>query len=336
MSQYNSQVLRREFVGTLAGAAWLARRGPAQTPPRPFRIDIHHHHSSPEYRASVADPAAQQFPPWSPAQSIDVMDRGGVEKSILSVSLPGVWFGNVQQARRLARMMNDYGAQMARDFPGRFGLFAALPLPDAEGSLREIEYAYGTLKAAGIGLLTSYDGKYLGDAAFAPVWEELNRRRAVVYTHPLTPACCGALDYSLGPGAIEWATDTTRTIASLLFTGAAARYPDIRWIFSHGGGTFPFLLSRFQREAQTQKGVDQRLPRGLMYELRRFYYDTAQANTRGALSALLEMVPASQVLYGSDYPFRTFEEVTGGLAAYGFSPGDLRAIERENALVLLS
>jgi predicted TIM-barrel fold metal-dependent hydrolase len=264
------------------------------------------------------------------------MDKGGVEKAYLSLGMPGVWFGNAGQGRRLSRIVNDYGAQMVRDFPGRFGLFASLPLPDTEGSLREIEYAYGTLKADGIGLLTSYQDKYLGDPAFAPVWEDLNRRRAVINTHPLTPACCGSLNYSLGPGAIEWATDTTRTASSLLFTGTAARYPNIRWIFSHGGGTFPFLLSRFVREEQTQKNIAQRLPRGLMYEVRKFYYDTAQANTPGALDALLEMVPASQVLYGSDYPFRTFDEVTGGLAAYGFNPNDLRAIERDNTLALLA
>lgn len=269
-------------------------------------------------------------------QSIDVMDKGGVEKAMLSLSLPGVWLGDVQQARRLARLVNDYGAQMMRDYPGRFGLFAALPLPDIEGSLREIEYAYGTLKAEGLGLMTSFDNKWLGDASFAPIWEELNRRRAVVYTHPLTPACCGTLSYGLGPGVIEWATDTTRTFGSLLFSGTAARYPDIRWILSHGGGTAPFLISRFAREEQTQKGIDQRLPRGLMYEIRKFYYDTAQANTPGALDALLEMVPSSQVLYGSDYPYRTFDEVTGGLSAYrGFAAGDLRAIERDNAVRLL-
>ncbi len=314
----------------------MGRRARAQGPAKPHRIDIHHHLFPPDYRTAVGPAQAAAFPPWTPAQSIEAMDRGGVEKVMLSLSLPGVWLGDIQQARRLARMVNDYGAQMIRDYPGRFGLFAALPLPDIEGSLREIEYAYGTLKADGVGLMTSFGNQWLGDAPFAPVWEELNRRRAIVYTHPLTPACCGSLGYGLGPGAIEWATDTTRTMASLLFSGTAARYPEIRWIFSHGGGTFPFLLSRFVREEQTQKGIGQRLPRGLMYEVRKFYYDTAQANTSGALDALLEMVPSSQVLYGSDYPFRTFEEVTSGLSAYrGFAANDLRAIERDNALRLL-
>jgi predicted TIM-barrel fold metal-dependent hydrolase len=330
-------IVRRDFLTALAGGALLGRgRAPAQTASKPYRIDVHHHLVPPDYRTAVGAAAAAS-PPWTPAQSIDVMDKGGVEKAILSLSMPGVWLGDVQQARILARIVNDYGALTARDHPGRFGLFAALPLPDIEGSLREIEYVYGTLQVEGIGLLTSFGNQWLGDMAFAPVWEELNRRRAVVYTHPLTPACCGNLGYGLGPGAIEWATDTTRTIASLLFSGTAARYPEIRWIFSHGGGTFPFLLSRFVREEQTQKGIEQRLPRGLMYEVRKFYYDTAQANTAGALDALLEMAPSSQVLYGSDYPFRTFEEVTGGLAAYRrFAAGDLRAIERDNALRLLA
>ncbi len=328
-----TSLARREFLLVLGAAAAVR----AQAPARQYRIDVHHHFFPPEYVTAIGNLAAA-FPPWTASQSLDVMGRANVEKALLSLSLPGVWIGdNVQQARRLARIVNDYGAQLVRDNPTRFGLFATLPLPDAEGSLREIEYAYGTLKAEGIGLMTSYNDKWLGDAAFAPVWEELNRRRAVIYTHPLSPACCGTLNYGLGPGAIEWATDTTRTAASLLFSGTAAKYPNIRWILSHGGGTLPFLLSRFVREETTGKNMNQRLPRGLMYEIRKFYYDTAQANGAGPLAALLEMVPSSQLLYGSDYPYRTFDELNAGLSGFkGFTSTDLRAIERDNALQLLS
>ena len=210
------------------------------------------------------------------------MDKGGIATSVLSLSSPGVWFGDVEEGRRLARIVNDYGAMTAKDHPGRFGLFAALPLPDIDGSLREIEYALDTLKADGIGLLTSYGDKWLGDASFAPVWQELNRRKAVIYTHPTTPACCGNLKNEVPAVMIEWATDTTRTVASLLFSGAAARYPDIRWIFSHGGGTMPFLLSRFVYQEATMKGKERVLPKGLMYELKKFHYDTAQANSAPA------------------------------------------------------
>ena len=324
---------RREFLLAL-GAAVAAQ---AQAPARQYRIDVHHHFFPPAYVAAIGNLAAA-FPPWTVAQSLDAMGKANVEKALLSLSLPGVWLSkDVEQGRRLTRIVNDYGAQMVRDNPTRFGLFATLPMPDIEGSLREIEYAFGTLKADGIGLMTSYNDKWLGDAAFAPVWEELNRRRAVIYTHPLSPDCCGSLNYGLGPGAIEWATDTTRTAASLLFSGTASKYPNLRWILSHGGGTLPFLLSRLVREEATGKNMNQRLPRGLMYEIRKFYYDTAQANTPGPLAALLEMVPSSQLLYGSDFPYRTFDELNAGLGSFhGFTSTDLRAIERDNALHLLS
>jgi predicted TIM-barrel fold metal-dependent hydrolase len=170
---------------------------------------------------------------------------------------------------------------------------------------------------------------------FAPVWEELNRRKAVIYTHPHSPDCCSNLRVGVSPLDIEWATDTTRTMASLLFTGTAARYSDIRWIFSHGGGTTPFLLSRFAREEKTMKDREKRLPNGFTYELKKFYYDTAQANHPGALAALLKLVSPLQILYGTDYPYRTGAEVIDGLSAQHFPPSDLLAIERDNALRLL-
>jgi predicted TIM-barrel fold metal-dependent hydrolase len=320
-------MLRREF---LAGIACTLAKGAAA----PHRIDVHHHLFPPAYRAGLGDRAAG-LPVWSPAQSIEEMDKGGIATSVLSLSSPGVWFGNVDESRRLARIVNDYGATTARDHPRRFGLFAALPLPDIDGSLREVEYALDTLKVDGVGLFTSYGDKWLGDASFAPLWTELNRRKAVIYTHPTTAACCGNLKNEVPAVMIEWATDTTRTVASLLFGGAAAKYPDIRWIFSHGGGTMPFLLSRFVYQEATMKGKEQVLPKGLMYELRKFHYDTAQANSAPALAALLKVAPLSQILFGTDYPFRTAAEVNGGLTAQRFPAKDLRAIERDNALRLL-
>jgi predicted TIM-barrel fold metal-dependent hydrolase len=278
---------------------------------------------------------AGNLAPWTIEQSLAEMDRGGIQTAVLSVSPPGIWFGEAAQARTLARTINDYGAKMSQDSPGRYGLFAALPLPDIEGSLREIEYAFTTLKADGIGVMTNYGDRWLGDASFAPVWEELNRRKAVVYTHPNTPSCCRDIKDEVGPGTIEWATDTTRTAASLLFSGTAARYPDIRWILSHGGGTTPYLLGRFVRQEAEMKEKERRLPKGLMYELRKFYYDTAQANHPGALAALLDLAPVSQIMYGTDYPFRSAAEESDGLIARHFPSKDLLAIERDNALRIL-
>jgi predicted TIM-barrel fold metal-dependent hydrolase len=327
---------RRDFLQYSASAGAVAAFLPAGilAQGKAQRIDIHHHILPPSYMQVVAARRIGTSVQWSVQKSLDEMDRNGIATSVVSLIQPGVWLGEAAQARGLAREANDYAARMVKDHPGRFGQFATLPLPDADGSLREIEYALDTLKAEGIGLMTSYGDKYLGDKVFAPVWEELNRRKAVVYTHPLSPDCCRNLVPDVPTGAIEYATDTTRTMAGLLLSGSAARYPDIRWIFSHGGGTTPFLLSRLQREEQEMKERDKRLPKGLMYELAKFHYDTAQSNHPGALAALTKIAPSSQILFGTDYPFRTGAEVVGGLGAY-FKGEELRAIERGNALRLI-
>ena len=334
--------LRRDFLkglGILGVGALAASAGVAQVRTaaggQGQRIDVHHHLFPADYRKAIASMNAGGLAAWTVEQSLAEMEKGGIAASVLSVSPPGIWFGNAEQGRSLARIINDSGAKMARDFPSRFGLFAALPLPDIEGSLREIAYALDTLKADGIGLMTNYGDKWLGDASFAPIWDELNRRKAVIYTHPNTPSCCLNLKDEVGAGTIEWATDTTRTIASLVFSGTAARYPDIRWIFSHGGGTTPFLLSRFVRQEEGMKEKAARLPKDMMYELRKFYYDTAQANHPGALFALLQLAPPSQILFGTDYPYRTAAEEIEGLAAQRFAANELRAIEYGNARGLL-
>lgn len=326
---------RREFLTALAAIGSRTILNGARADPKPFRIDIHHHLFPPDYATTIV--ALGQAPPpvWTPAKSLEEMDQAAIALSVLSLSPPNVVFPDAALARRLAREVNEYGAKMVRNYPGRFGLFAVLPLPDVEASLLEIEYGLDTLHADGIGVMTSYGDKWLGDAAFSPVWQELNRRKAVVYTHPHAPDCCTNLNVGIPATDIEWATDTTRTIASLLFSGTASRFPDIRWIFSHGGGTMPFLLSRFTYEERTMKQAKERLPNGVQYELKKFYYDTAQANHPGALVALLKIAPASQVLFGTDFPYRTGAEVISGLAGEHFPAKDLRGIERENALRLM-
>ncbi len=262
--------------------------------------------------------------------SIEEMDKNGIATSITSLVQPGVWLGSIENSRRLARDCNEYGAKMVADHRGRFGFFAAIPLPDTEGSLREIAYGMDTLKADGIGLMTSFDDKYLGDKAFEPVYQELNRRQAIVYVHPTQPKCCTGLVPGVTVSTIEYATDSTRTIASLMYSGAAARFPNIRFIFSHGGGTVPFLLGRFERLAIERK--DPWLKDGAAPQLKKFYYEIAQANHPGALSALMELVPLSNVLFGTDYPLRPASEAVEGLTGYKpFNDAQRRAINRENA-----
>jgi predicted TIM-barrel fold metal-dependent hydrolase len=328
--------LRRRLIGGAAAAAAVSPFGSrfAQAQSKAHRVDVHHHIVSPGYSAALKE-RGQRHAPWTVEGSLADMDKSGIATSITSLVQPAVWFGDVPLGRRLAREANDFAARLARDHPGRFGTFATIPYPDTEGSVKEIEYALDTLKAEGFCLMTSYGGKYLGDPAFWPVLEELNRRSAVVYTHPLSPQCCGDVVPGIQGAAIEYATDTTRTMASLVFTGAAAKYPNIRWIFSHSGGTTPFLLSRFIYEEKILKDRAVKIPKGVMYELGKFYYDTAQGNHAGALAALLKIAPVSQLLYGTDYPFRDGAEVNAGLAAYGFSATELRAIERDNAVRMM-
>jgi 6-methylsalicylate decarboxylase len=333
-----SRVSRRAFVAggiaSLGIAAAPRVVAPAITADSPRRIDVHHHYIPPFHADFIASRRDRGRPPaWSVARSLEDMDKNGVATAITSLAQPGVWFGDAAEARRLARECNDWGAAMVRDHPGRFGLFAAIPLPDTEGSLREIEYALDVLKADGIGLFTSYLGKYPGDASFAPVFDELNRRKAVVYTHPVAPDCCKALVPGVPPSTIEYATDTTRAIASLVFSGTTLRCPDIRFIFSHSGGTVPFLTARFERLDDERK--DARLPDGPIAELQKLYYEVAQGTTPGQLAALTKLASLSHVLFGTDFPFRPGAEAVAGVTAYNFAAADLRAIDRENALALL-
>jgi predicted TIM-barrel fold metal-dependent hydrolase len=334
---------RRTFLTGLAalGASTLLPgcQTAAQAPDRatPFRIDVHHHLSPPGFVKEIVSRKTGQRPlaEWTPATSIEAMDKAGIATSITSVSEPGVWFGDNAAARALARECNEYGARMVGDYAGRFGLFASLPIPDVEASLREIEHSLDVLKADGICMMTSYGGQYPGDPAFAPVMDELNRRKAVVYTHPVRANCCRNLVPDVGENVIELATDTARTIASLLFSGTASRCPDVRFIFSHAGGTLPALTGRIIQLMGSRKDFAQRLPNGPLVELRKFYYDTANASNTWALAPLLKLVSVSQVVLGTDFPFRSPEANVQDLIELGFSASELRAIHRDNALALL-
>lgn len=329
---------RREFLASAvsAAAATVLMPGGAGAQPaasKPGRIDVHHHYAPTFHRDALGTRRGNSWPKWSPQMSIEDMDKSGIQTSVLSIIQPGTWFGNVEESRTLLRKLNDYGATLVRDHPGRFGLWAAIVPPDVDGSLKEIEYGLDTLKADGVCLFTSYATSYLGDPAFTPVYAELNRRKAIVYVHPTAPNCCQALVPGIPVGSIEYATDTTRSIAHLVFSGMVTKFPDIRWIFSHSGGTMPFLTGRFTRLALERKPAH--LPNGPMPEFRKFYYELAQGNTPGQIAALLKMVPVEQVMYGTDFPFRDGAEVNAGIADHGFTAADIASIERGTALKLL-
>ena len=328
----STSAARREFLAALAafGASALVpgvARGAQARPAAaaaPHRIDVHYHFNSPGFIAAITAHNTGQtaLMNWTPAKALEDMDKDGVATSIVSTSEPGVWFGDEAAARALARECNEYGARLVADHPGRFGMFATLPLPSVDGALREIEYAFDTLKADGACFMSSYEGKYLGDPAFAPVMDELNRRKAVCYTHPFRGAMMNMLPEGRALG-ITLATETTLTIASILYSKTATRCPDIRFIWSHGGGTMPYITSRLGAGDPS-----------VLREMQKFYYDTAQAFNEYTLPTFTKLVPNSHILFGTDYPFVRAETVAKGLADYRFPAANLRAIERDNALEL--
>ena len=308
----------------------------------PRLIDTHHHFYPPEYEKARLDWEAArkiQSSPlgWSVQKTLEEMNKGGVKTGILSLpSTPGVWFdAGVPAAVKMARLCNDYGARMVRDHPGRFGLFAALPMLDVDASLNEIAYALDVLKADGVGLQTNYGDKWPGEPAYKPVFEELNRRKAVVYFHPLVAACCGRLSVGTFPAVIEVPHDTTRAVASLLLSGSLARYRDIRWLFSHAGGTVPMLAGRMDYFFKSRRDAQTIAPDGYEAEFRRLYYDTANATHPASIAALLKLIPESQVVFGSDYPYVPIDAQAAALRRLGLAEATVRGIESGNAMNLV-
>lgn len=304
-------------------------------------VDIHAHFGPPDWLSDLAarnDPAsatAAALKDWPAARMIEEMDRAGIQFSMLSLTAPGVWSGDNAQARRLARTSNEFAARIVAEHPRRFGLFAVLPLPDIEGSLREIAYGFDTLKADGIQVFTSTGNIYIGDPRLNPVFEELNRRNAVVFVHPTNPACCSTLLSGIPATVIEGQTDTTRAIAGMIFSGASQRYPNIHMVFCHAGGTMPSVNERLILLAKSPR-YQQVVQNGFLSEAAKFYYDTATTSNTAAMSAIRKLIPPSHIVFGTDFPFRGISDQLQALRASGvFAAAELDAIDRSNAIGLL-
>jgi predicted TIM-barrel fold metal-dependent hydrolase len=265
-------------------------------------IDVHHHFNAPGGRSGRPD--------WSPLATLAAMDAAGVHAAI---GWPGpVVAADAASARTRARFLNEFGAGITQAHPTRFGLFASLPpLSDVEGALQEIAYSFDQLHADGIGLLTQYADQWLGDPAFVPVFEELNRRAAVVFVHPtaLGEHCnCGALGYQtagVSQAWLEYPFNTARTILNLMVSGTFRRFPDIRFIFCHGGGAFTSLLSRITGLKgwfeMGQEQMDAMFPHGVEAEFKRLHFECAQAYAPQNMALLRSLVPTSQIFFGTDF-----------------------------------
>jgi predicted TIM-barrel fold metal-dependent hydrolase len=303
------------------------------------RIDVHHHLFPPAFVASLAEHehylARGVARHWTPQTSLDDMDAAGITTAFTSMTAPGLALVPAERLCAINRACNEFGARMASDRRDRFGFFASLPLPHVDDALAEIGYALDTLQADGIALLTSYADKWLGDLTFAPVMDELNRRRAVVYVHPTVAECCRNLIPGVADWVLEYPFDTTRTIASLLSGGTLARCPDIRFVFAHVGGTLPLLAEHLVRAAHVDPALAAKAPRGIHAHLRGLHYDTALRMHATGMASAFALVGASQLLLGTDAPLRRSADQLADLHAQALPADVLRKIEYDNARGLL-
>ena len=309
----------------------------------PRRIDVHFHAVPEAFKAAAAAAGrgatvSTGFPAWSNEAALALMDRQGIATAITSISQPGVHFGDDAAARTLARRCNEDAAERIAKWPDRFGAFAAVPLPDIAGACREIDHALDALKLDGVCLLASTGEKFLGDALFDPVLELLNERAAVVFVHPNFHPGSRKLEWTLPAFLTEFPFDTTRAMANLIFSGATRRFPRIRFILAHAGGTLPFLAWRLSMAPLIDRRFADHTGASILEEIGRFWYDTAQAAGAPVIAALKEVTAPQKILFGSDWPYcpePVVAETSAAIAGSKLLDADaIDGIERRNALAL--
>lgn len=308
----------------------------------PYRIDVHHHllpqfYIDAQIAAGITGTAYRAFPEWSAEISLGLMERLNIATTILSFTAPGIYFGDETQTAKLARQCNEFYAELVRDHPTRFGAFAMLPFPDVDASLKEIEFAADTLALDGFVHLTQIADRYVGHADYDPVYDELNRRNAVVLVHPTYPPKSEEKDWFVPRSFMDFPLETTRTISNMVYTGMLERCPDIRFIMSHAGGAMPFLARRLEL-FDPLSPYKENFPKGTMHYLKRLYYDTALSNSPEQLAALQALAEPERILFGTDFPYVPEGPVTAECTRFdgydGFNEATRRMVERDNALPL--
>jgi predicted TIM-barrel fold metal-dependent hydrolase len=323
------------------------------------RIDVHCHSMTPAYRSAIQNLGAIiRTPEWSPQMALDFQDRHGIAAGVYSLSVPGTHHGDNAKARVLARRVNEEAAEYVGKNPKRFGAYATLPVPDMDGACEEAIHALGAMKLDGVGLLASYDGVYLGQPMFNSLFDVLNKHSAVVLIHPNNHPTTVEVKKGISPGIgnflIEFLFDTTRSALNLMFTGALERYPNIRFILAHAGGTLPYVSWRLADIIHRQMTVppwDTQYPSPFMErhgarmtkevvfaQLRRFWYETALAAGPSSIGSLEVVADPQRIVFGSDWPYCPGDMADDMIAALGddnmLDPKRRAAIERDNALKL--
>jgi 6-methylsalicylate decarboxylase len=275
--------------------------------PQTMIVDLHHH-VIPDFYWQASNEGGNAAggitpPRWSLDGALAYLDEAGIDVAVASISTPGVHLGDDAAGRQLARQVNEYLAGLRHDRPDRFGAFAAVPLPDVEGSLEQIAYALDVLKLDGVSVMTNAGGSYLGDSRFDPVFTELQRRGAVVFVHPSASPDPIAHTLGLPDSLLDYPVDTSRAIAKLHYSNTFARTPDVKYVFVHGGGVIPYLAPRFGivDEMNVIPGAEER---GAFADtLPRLYWDTASAFSDPVLRLLRSVTGLENVVFGTDYPY---------------------------------
>lgn len=304
-------------------------------------VDVHTHFIPQIYLEALAEAGVSAkdigFPlaPWNTRERLALQDKNGIRTEILSLSSPGLRFFPGRTAS-LCRELNDALAGLVRDHPARFGGLATLPLPDVDASLAEIARAYDDLALDGIVLMSNYGGTYPGDPKFAPVLQELDRRHAVVFIHPTEAAGNAELTFGYPAPMVEYPAETTRTVVNLLDQDTITRFPNIRWIVSHGGGSLPMLITRIEELFPWKRKTDPEAVKAKLAEqIASLYWDMAIVCYEAPLRAISASHPASRLLMGFDLPFYPSDQIAvakrnlGEFA--GFSDEEKRAIDFGNA-----
>lgn len=272
------------------------------------RIDVHGH-VIPPFLAEAAKAAgfgasvSRGFPDWTPELALAFMEQHGIATTLNSISQPGVNYGDAAKAKVLARRCNEFMADLAVRFPKKFGSFAVLPLPDIDGALEEITHAFDVLHHDGVGLLASYGTAFLGDEQFEPVMQLLNERRATVFIHPNYHPSSKSLGMKLPGFLVEFPIDTTRAMTNLIFSGALARFPNIKFILAHNGGALPYLAWRISLAPLIDEKFKHLTQDGILAAIRSFYFESAQAAGPAPMAALAQITDPSHLLFGSDWPY---------------------------------
>ena len=264
-----------------------------------------------------------------------VLAAEGVDRQLISLTCPGTLLETPDRSANLAALVNDAFAEVMATRGNRFTALATLPLNDPKASLAEFDRVR-TMGFKGCMLMGNVNGIPLADRRFWPLWERASDAGAVMYIHPTFPLGVEAMqEYWLMP-LVGFLFDTTLAAAHLVFAGIPERFPGIKWVLGHLGGTIPYLAERLDRgfHAFAECRKDLKLPPSR--HLKTFYYDTVNFDP-AALRLAIEFAGAGQILAGSDYPHQigSIPKMLGAIRGLGLPPAEEAKILGGNAARLL-